>query len=289
MDLGKIIQYYDENTPFFLASAKSARSQAIHRALWPPGVATLEEALNVIHHLISQDIAECINGRGLPAIRLLDLGCGVGDSLCYLATHTDIPTSGIGLTISPLQASAAKQAGKIPNKIFILVADFHHAPVTAMADVVYSIEAFIHSLDPVQFFSEVSRILQPGGRLVICDDFLETNPSSALATSASKHKRAIWLDVYRRGWHAPNLSDLASVVEIAEAKALRLVKEHNLTPFLRLRTLPEWLLQSIWRLGSLGYKLHPIIPSMVGSMALQHCLRNGWITYRYLVFEHLSG
>jgi hypothetical protein len=38
----------------------------------------------------------------------------------------------------------------------------------------------------------------------------------------------------------------------------------------------------------IGEKLrqdHPIVPSMLGSMALQQCLKAGWIEYRWMVFE----
>ena len=75
------------------------------------------------------------------------------------------------------------------------------------------------------------------------------------------------------------------VVTWAEKYNLRLVKNEELTPHLRLRNLPDLLARAILFLGNLLPIKHAILPSMLGSMALQQCLHMKIVEYRFLVFE----
>ena len=62
------------------------------------GVSVVEDQIAMLLH-------------GLPpsfgASNVVDLGCGVGASLCYLAAR--LPVRGTGITLSPIQARFAKQ------------------------------------------------------------------------------------------------------------------------------------------------------------------------------------
>ena len=120
-----------------------------------------------------------------------------------------------------------------------------------------------------------------GGRLALVDDFLgeQTAPQSM---------RRLWLDAYRRGWHAPNLERPELVVALAQAHGLHLLKQRDLTPHLRLRVLPDRLAALLLAVGERLPLHHAILPSMLGSMALQQCLRRRWIRYCFLVFEKLA-
>jgi hypothetical protein len=52
-----------------------------------------------------------------------------------------------------------------------------------------------------------------------------------------------------------------------------------------MRLLPDSLARWLLRAGSHLPLRHAILPSLLGSMALQQCLQMGLIRYHYLVFE----
>ena len=89
--------YYDTNTGAFVRHGQGGALGVIHRAVWAPGVATRAEAFRHVETLIAREIdALAVDGP----VQVLDLGCGVGASLTYLAQQRDI--RGTGVTISPL-------------------------------------------------------------------------------------------------------------------------------------------------------------------------------------------
>ncbi|MEJ5225568.1 MAG: class I SAM-dependent methyltransferase [Anaerolineales bacterium] len=255
-------RYYDANTRLFLRFGSSAETAAIHRALWMPGITRLADALSAAHDLILDE------ARPLrPAPRLLDLGCGVGAALSHLLVR--LPASGVGLTISPVQARLA--ARHAPSNAHILEADFHALPLVPGFDLAYAIEAFVHAHSAGQFFREVGRVLRPGGLLILIDDFRGERDSP-------------WRAVYQQGWHAPNLITVEETRTLAAAHNLTLTLNRDLTPYLRLRALPNPLARLLLSAGRPLGGAHPIIPSMLGSMALQQALRDGAVTYRMLAF-----
>jgi cyclopropane fatty-acyl-phospholipid synthase-like methyltransferase len=266
--------YYDHNTRLFLRYGSSAEVQTIHRSLWPQGVTRIEQALAVSNDLVLEE-ARALQNR-LGHLRFADLGCGVGATLFHVLSGLSAPVQAVGLTLSPVQAHIAAEARRgLGLSAHLLEADFHHVPLAGGFDLVYSIEAFIHAQQPEQYLREAARLLNPGGRLILLDDFLTTTDPRADA----------WLEAYRAGWFVPRIQTVETVR--ATALDLRLIPlaERNLTPWLRLRTLPDGLARFLLNLGQRLPQGHPIVPSMLGSMALQQCLSAGWIEYRWLVFE----
>jgi SAM-dependent methyltransferase len=281
--IDSIRAYYNRNTQLFLRFGSSGKAQVIHRALWFAGVTDLVQALNAANELI---LAEA--RRFVEPIRLLDLGCGVGATLVYLLEQLAGSARGFGLTISALQArlgGALMADRNLPG--FVLEADFQHVPLASGFDLAFAVEAFVHVLEPEQFLAEVARVLRPahvgaaGGRLVLIDDFLGEPGGARPGTN--------WLDLYQRGWHALNLVRPAELFSLASRHGLILVENRLLTPDLRLRALPDVLVKLLAALFSPFWNLHPIVPSMLGSIALQQCLRDGGVEYRCLVFERDEG
>jgi len=274
-----IRRYYEQNTRLFFALGSSPATYSIHRALWMEEIETQDDALNASNRLLLAG-AQGINASG--CLRLLDLGCGIGGTLFYLLERLPKPALGVGLTISPIQARLAWrracQLGLDRSCLFV-EADFLAPPLPVGFDLVYSVEAFAHAVDPQRYFAQAARLLHPGGRLILIDDFLAQSP-----VSGQQHP-ARWLDAYRHGWHTPNLCAPAQVVDLALSYGLHLSQEIDLTPHLRLRALPAALASALLSLGERLPIRHAILPSMLGSMALQQCLKQGWIRYRLLCFE----
>lgn len=273
--------YYDQNTSFFLAFRRTRKAENIHRSLWAEGTSTLEVALNVINEYILREIVSAAPTR----VRLADLGCGVGASLIYIRPRLQDPAATLGLTLSPIQARLARQFAKsagLEKQVHFLEGDFLSVPFdNESLDAIYSVEAIVHAQEPEKYFQEASRLLGPGGRLILVDDYQTTRPLGEAETK--------WLNAFVNGWHVPGVITVEQSRAFAEKYQLRLVKNEDLTPYLRLRTLPGPAASALLFIGNVLPIRHAIVPSMLGSMALQQCLHMKVIEYRFLVFTKSGG
>lgn len=277
--------YYDQNTRLFLRFGSSSTAQTIHRAVWADGTAALPQALNYTNRLLVEQ-AQTMQAR-FPqgTLGVLDLGCGVGASLFYLAERLNMPFQAVGLTLSGVQARlGGKNARRLgyTNSCAFAQADFLHVPLASGFHLAFSIEAFIHAPDPDAYLAQAARLLLPGGRLALCDDFLDEAADSLRQLSRS------WLQAYQEGWQAVNLIPASGLKALAAAHGLRLLENRDLTPSLRLRSLPDGLARLLLSVGRRLPQGHAIVPSMLGSMALQQCLRLGLIRYRWMVLEKIE-
>ena len=279
-----IRRYYEQNTRLFLSFGSAAGTYAIHRAVWANGVQTLGRALDYSSELILAEAQSLIVQQSLDRVRVIDLGCGVGSTLFYLAQHLDVPVQAVGLTISPIQAHLAHERAsrlQLPQACLFVEADFQSVPTAGDLDVAISVEAYVHAVDPDCFFAEAARVLRPRGKLILCDDFLSARATSPFLGDAERN----WVLAYQQGWHIPNLCGEGCVQDLAREHGLSLVSDRDLTPHLRLRTLPNRLAAAVLNAGRRLPFRHAIVPSMTGSLALQHCLKLGLVQYRFLVFE----
>jgi cyclopropane fatty-acyl-phospholipid synthase-like methyltransferase len=269
--------YYDENTNLFLKFGGNRKAQNIHRSLWLQDTKTLEDALNITNNLIQKEIASVAPTNA----RVADLGCGIGASLFYIHPRLQNPAPALGLTLSPVQARLAQESAKqlgLQEHIHFAEGDFTSVPLpSASLDAVYSVEAVCHAVDPEKYFKEANRLLRKGGKLIIVDDY-------QAAHLFNKHEQK-WLDAYIEGWYVPGVRTVKQTEKFAKAHQLNLIKNEELTPYLRLRNLPDFLASTLLLLGEKLPIKHAIVPSMLGSMALQQCLYMKVVEYRMLVFE----
>ena len=161
-DAKQVQRYYDRHTSAFVAFGQRGSDGAIHRAVWGPGVMTRRQAFRYVEDQVAGLL------RGLPpafeASHVVDLGCGVGASLCYLAAR--LPLRGTGITLSPIQARFAKrrihQAG-LEERVRCLEGNYCDLPTdVGSADLAYAIESFVHTPAPAPFFAQCRRLLRPG-------------------------------------------------------------------------------------------------------------------------------
>ena len=271
--------YYDENTNLFLKFSGTLREkpQNIHRSLWMQDTKTLEDALNTSNALIKAEIESLASTDA----RIADLGCGVGASLFYIYPRLQNPAPALGLTLSPVQAKLAQESTTqlgLQEQINFAEGDFTSVPLPSKSlDAVYSVEAVCHAVDPESYFHEASRLLRKGGKLILVDDYQAARPFSA-----NENK---WLKAYIDGWYVPGVRTIEKVISFASKNGLQLKKNEELTPHLRLRNLPDLLARILLFLGEKLPIKHVIVPSMLGSMALQQCLHMKVVEYRFLVFE----
>ncbi|MCC6812012.1 MAG: methyltransferase domain-containing protein [Deltaproteobacteria bacterium] len=262
-----VARYYDDNTRWFLRIDPS-RARVIHRPVWAAGVRTLADAAHYVHARISS---------ALPArrpLRLLDLGCGVGESSFWLAEHARVET--LGISISEKQIAIAETTARtrgLAERCAFRRGDFMDLGALPAIDAAFAIEAFAHASDAAKFFAEAARVLPSGAPLFLCDDFVAGTPSP---------ERAECLARLAKGWHFHSLFTRDEVVRLAEAAGFRLERVEVLTPHLRLHSSP--LLSLLERAGGAIGRMWPssLVDNMIGGTALQQSERRGWTEYALL-------
>jgi tocopherol O-methyltransferase len=272
--------YYDRNTPGFVARGQGGSVGAIHRAIWAPGVRSSDEAFRYIEN----QIIDCV--RRLPhevaRPHIVDLGCGVGASLCYLAGQ--LPgMRGTGITLSPVQAQSARErieSERLAGRVECLEGDYGDLPASvAPADLAYAIESFVHGPDPARFFAECGRLIRDGGLLVICDDFKRpaTDPAAVDA-----------VEQFRRGWHINTLIDRTELRRLARGAGFEHDTTVDLTQYLQLNRPRDRAISVL--IGLVGWipMASARFDHLAGGTALQRCLERGWIGYDLVVFRRVA-
>lgn len=278
----EVRSYYDRHTKAFVTYGQGGNSGAIHRAVWGAGVTTRDDAFHFVEDQIARLVPAHAGGVSTagPA-HIVDLGCGVAGSLCYLAKQ--LPVRGTGVTLSPVQADHATariDAAGLSDRVRCIEGDFCHPPTTIpTADVVFAIESFVHGPDPARFFSACGNLLRPGGVLAICDDF--ARPTSDPAAPAC-------IERYRRGWHINSLLSREQLRKVAGAAGFVHEQTADLSPHLELDRPRDRLIAGlVW----LVHRIPPLArryDDLVGGNALQTCLKRGWVGYDLAVFRHSS-
>jgi cyclopropane fatty-acyl-phospholipid synthase-like methyltransferase len=277
--------YYDRNTRRFLRLGASRKELTIHRAVWGKGVKTRSEALETTSRLILTEL----NGlAGAQPRHVIDLGCGVGGTLFYLAQHSAQPLRASGVTLSPVQARLAREYARGvggADGITFYTASYLDLPALPPADLAVAVESFILGPDPAVFFRSAASALRPGGRLVLVDDFL----SARAAVECLHPRQEQWIAAFRAGWHANSLLTPTQAAALGASAGLHLCRDHDLTPDLHLLSPRDRLVNLTLALGRL-LPLRALLggdywDSLAGGSALQDGLRARVFEYHWLVFE----
>ena len=279
-DAADVQRYYDRHTPEFVTLGQGASLGAIHRAVWGPGIRNREEAFRYVEHEIGNRLSTLIEANTLSQPHVIDLGCGIGSSLCTLAERLNI--RGTGITLSPVQARTAQQRISrlgLSDRIRCIEGDYCNLPNDCdIADLAYAIESFVHAPDPTRFFTQCATQVRPGGLLVICDDFrCQTDDLASQQV----------VENFCRGWHINSLMNPADFRDLAVRQGFEHIETIDLTQHLEIGRPRD-------RLIALGIYLFGWIPTvahrfdyLLGGNALQTCLSKGWVRYELAVFKRV--
>jgi sterol 24-C-methyltransferase len=153
--IDNVVAFYDLVTDFY----EYGWGQCFHFAVLRNGD-TLKRAIDRHEYWLATATGL---GRGS---RALDLGCGVGGPMRYLARATGAHITGVNLNDTQIaRAKSRARAEGLVDRIAVEKADFAALPFDdGTFDVVYAIEATCHASDRKRVFAEAFRVLKPGGK-----------------------------------------------------------------------------------------------------------------------------
>mmetsp|Transcript_10404 Transcript_10404/g.32971 ORF Transcript_10404/g.32971 Transcript_10404/m.32971 type:complete len:384 (+) Transcript_10404:16-1167(+) len=170
--------------------------------------------------------------------KVLDVGCGIGGTSRYIAKK--FPSADVtGITISPEQRRRAEQLATergIGNAKFELVDALNMTFADNSFDLVWACESGEHMPDKERYVQEMSRVLKPGGRIVIATwcEREATPPFSA--------KERATLDYLYGEWSHPYFISIEEYGRIMERTG---VLDQVVTDDWAKQTIPAWR-HSIW-------------------------------------------
>lgn len=276
-------RYYDDNTRLLLTLGQG-REGTIHRAVWGPGVTLRAHALVYVDELIADRAVRLQAERETP-LHVVDLGCGVGATLCRIAARSP-SIHGTGVSISERQVAMALEridVFRFAERLSAVHGDFCDLPSgLTPAGLAYSIEAFVHAKSARAYFRECAKLVEPGGMLIVCDDFV------ANAHVASQPTAEKWLDRFRRGWVVGSLLDSTELDAIAREHGFEPEETLDLSEYQEMNRPRDYAIGALMR--SFGWL--PINDSywsmLYGGHALQVAHKRGWLRYLFKVWRKVG-
>jgi tocopherol O-methyltransferase len=165
---------YLTRSPFDIAGFDLDESGALRKGCWD-GVDSFAEALEQTN----ANIAVLSDIRSSDD-RVLDAGCGLGSTCTYLAENFRCQT--VGVTWNEEECKGARSRAErrgVAELTRFEIMDFTETPFESESfDVVLAIESLTWLDDKTRFLTEAFRLLRPGGRLLVVDQYLvNDNPS----------------------------------------------------------------------------------------------------------------
>lgn len=160
--------HYDRVT----AAWRLLMGEAFHYGVFSPddgpaeGPAALDRATARLNEAMLAQL-----GPVAPGARVLDVGCGVGGPARWLAGRTGARVHGISTSATGIAAAqaAAHEAG-LSEQVTFAVADAQENGLPdADFDVAWVMESSHLMPEKPRMIAECTRVLRPGGRLVLCD------------------------------------------------------------------------------------------------------------------------
>lgn len=167
-----------------------------------------------------------IENSGLGSGRLLDIGCGVGLPAFRLAQSSPAEIVGISNNQEQIDDANQRAADKgLGERVRFEYADAASLPFPdGSFDVVWIFESLMH-MDRLRVLRESSRVLRPGGRIVVTDQLQLAPMSEENARLVQEHLDAM---------HASPLLYADAYRELVAESGLELVEFHDISKHVQL-------------------------------------------------------
>lgn len=140
------------------------------------------------------NLASLLNNSLQPNFQVLDVGSGIGGPSRYLASKFGCRVTGLDLVgeYCRVADSLAKRV-KLDNLLTYRQGDATHIPFDdATFDIVWTQHASMNIAYKKRLYSEMHRVLKPGGKLAIYDVFKGNNSSNIDGSTSSIHFPVPW-------------------------------------------------------------------------------------------------
>ena len=207
-----VANHYDELDVFY----RELWGEHVHHGLWVNGKESPEIA---VRHLVDVVAKEAqIN----PGDQVIDIGCGYGAAARQLAQHYGAEVTAITLSSAQHAYALSVTAGTNPA---YLIADWLTTDFSQRFEAAIAIESSEHMPDRDEFFRRAYKVLEAGGRFVVCAWLSGDAPSSL---------EAAWLlqPICDEG-RIPHLPNLDELVASAKAAGFELVNSQDCTRAVR--------------------------------------------------------
>ncbi|OKH16980.1 methyltransferase domain-containing protein [[Limnothrix rosea] IAM M-220] len=186
----QIREFYDESSSLW----ESIWGEHMHHGYYGQGGTIQVNRRQAQIDLIEEFLAW---GQVTTVENFVDVGCGIGGSTLYLADK--FGAKGVGITLSPVQANRATERAleqNLQDRAEFKVADAMNTPFRdGEFDLVWTLESGEHMPNKRQFLQECTRILKPGGKLLMatwCH-----RPTDSVAGSLTPQEQKHLEDIYK--------------------------------------------------------------------------------------------
>lgn len=176
-------------------------------------------AANVRMKALLADAADISDGT-----TVLDAGCGVGETACWLAEHRGAEVIGVNITESQLDSARTRASERgVDSQTEFRFDDFEEldtVPDNAV-DVVWGFESLCHATEKPAVLAEARRVLRPGGTLVVADGFMNERTLTP--------RESQWMETYLTGWAVPHFAHHADFLADLEDLGFERIEYRDVT------------------------------------------------------------
>jgi ubiquinone/menaquinone biosynthesis C-methylase UbiE len=231
-NLDAVVAYYKASHKSYVRVWSGIYDRAIHFGYYDNEATTHPEALIRMNEILSELVE--IDREDV----VIDAGCGFGGSTVWLAENR--AGKAIGVNIVPHQiaiANGVAQDRVVADRVSFLEADFANIPVKdETADVFWALESMVHAPDRSLVLAEAFRLLKPGGRIMIVEYCLRSEPPLDVA-SIPQYEEIL------SGWAMPSLLTIPDYVSLISAAGFSGIRPQVLT---------DWVVPSLRRMKRLA-------------------------------------
>lgn len=193
-DTQSIRAYYDQTLGHYRLVWFTREMHAMHFGYWDDNTKSHAQSLANMNLQVAQ-LLGIRDGH-----RILDAGCGMGDSALWLASNYDVEV--VGITIVPAQVASARSYAKhlgVDKRVTFELQDYTQTTFPdASFNVVWAMESICHAPNKRWFLFEAQRLLRPGGRIGIVEYMRTEKPLERAEESLMR--------AFCDGWAIPSLA-----------------------------------------------------------------------------------
>lgn len=216
---------------------------------------------------------------------VLDVGCGFGDCLLWLAEHHDV--TGVGVDIATPQVETAEKLAErrnLTDAVEFRRVDYHDLSdfEEDSFDVVWALESLMHTDESASVLADFAKLLGPGGRVVVCDPFK--------TGTLSQSGQPLLSDL--EDGNEAHIDDLDEFASALRANGFRNVERRNITdsvvPGISKRAkFARWLLRPIARAGNLvGMVDKKTVDALSAAAASGKLFRSRLLSYNIVTAQY---